>query len=136
MRRLALTLALPFALLATDAAGEPGMTPQAFEAASAGRTLHFSHLGQPFGSEQYLRGRRVLWRFADGSCQQGRWWDEGDEICFAYEDGDGPQCWRFLPAPGGFAAALIENGADTGFVLDLAASDTSPLDCPGPDVGS
>ena len=75
------------------------MTPQAFEAASAGRTLHFSHLGQPFGSEQYLSGRRVLWRFADGGCQQGRWWDEGDQICFAYENGDGPQCWRFLPAP-------------------------------------
>ena len=42
----------------------------------------------------------------------------------------------FHPRPGGFAAALVENGAETGFVLDLAASDTAPLDCPGPYVGS
>jgi hypothetical protein len=132
MRRLALLLVLA----ATAAVADPTMTPQAFEAASAGRTLRFSYLGQPFGAEQYLSGRRVLWRFADGSCQHGRWWDEGDRICFAYDNGNGPQCWRFLPRPGGFAAALIENGTETGFVLDLAASDTTPLDCPGPDTGS
>ena len=132
MRRLV----LPLALLATAAAADGAMTPQAFEAASTGRTLHFTRAGQPFGAEQYLSGRRVLWRFADGSCQQGRWWDDGDRICFDYQNGDGPQCWRFHPRPGGFAAALVENGGETGFVLELAASDTAPLDCPGPDVGS
>jgi hypothetical protein len=129
-------LALALALLATAAAAQPAMTPQAFEAASTGRTLHFTWLGQPFGAEQYFEGRRVLWRFADGRCQRGHWWDAGDRICFSYEDGDGPQCWRFLPRASGFAAALVEDGAETGFVLDLAGSDTAPLDCPGPYVGS
>jgi hypothetical protein len=129
-------LALALALLATTAAAQQAMTPQDFESAATGRTLHFTWLGQPFGSEHYFEGRRVLWRFADGSCQRGRWWDEGDRICFAYENGAGPQCWRFLPRAGGFAAALVEQGAETGFVLELAGSDTAPLDCPGPWVGS
>jgi len=129
-------LALAVALLPATAAADQAMTPRSFETTATGRTLHFTLGGQPFGAEQYFRDRRVLWRFADGSCQHGRWWAEGPRICFLYDDGDGPQCWLFRPRPGGFAAALVENGAETGFVLDLAASDTAPLDCPGPDVGS
>ena len=112
------------------------MTPDAFEAASIGRTLHFTYMGQPFGSEQYFSGRRVLWRFSDGSCQQGSWWGEGSRICFDYANGDGAQCWAFHPRPSGFAAALLENGSETGFVLDLAFSTPRRLTCPGPDVGS
>ncbi len=104
-----------------------------FEALSAGQTLHFSHLGQDFGSEQYLGGRRTIWRFADGSCQTGDWWDERGLICFRYEGGPA-QCWRFTRQPGGLAAELVE-GADPGFVLEMAGSDRVPLDCPGPDTG-
>jgi hypothetical protein len=132
MRRLATALLL----LGTTAAAEEALTPQSFEARSEGRTLHFTLQGLPFGAEQYFPGRRVLWRFSDGRCQQGRWWDEGTRICFAYEKDDGTQCWTFHPRPGGFAAALVENGAETGFVLELAGSDRTPLDCPGPYVGS
>ena len=130
MRRLAvLALAAAPAFAGT-------MTPEAFDAAATGRTLHFSLAGQPFGSEQYFSGRRVLWRFEDGSCQLGRWWPSGALICFAYDSGGGAQCWAFRPHPGGFSAALVEGGAETGFVLDLAGSDSVPLDCPGPGVGS
>jgi hypothetical protein len=129
-------LALPLVLLAAAAAAAEPLTPQSFEAAATGRTLHFTLGGQPFGAEQYFPGRRVLWRFADGTCQQGHWWDEGSRICFAYEDGGGPQCWVFHPRPAGFAAALVEDGAETGFVLELAGSDTAPLDCPGRYIGS
>jgi len=133
MRRLAATALV---LFATAALAQDAVTPQHFEALAEGRTLHFNLDGQPFGSEHFLPGRRSIWRFAEGGCQQGRWWDEADRICFAYDNGGGPQCWRFLPRPGGFAAALVENGAETGFVLELGHTDTTPLDCPGPDVGS
>ena len=132
MRRLA----APLVLLAGAAVAEEAMTPRSFEATASGRTLHFTLDGQAFGSEQYLRDRRVLWRFADGTCQHGRWWADGARICFVYDSGGGPQCWLFRPRPGGFAAALVEGDAETGFVLELAGSDTAPLDCPGPWVGS
>lgn len=129
-------LALAILLAAAPAVAQAPMTAEGFEAASAGRTLRFTLDGVPFGAEQYLSGRRVLWRFDDGTCQEGRWWDEGGRICFAYQDGAGPQCWTFRPRPGGFAAALVEDGVETGFVLELSGSDRTPLDCPGPDVGS
>jgi hypothetical protein len=109
------------------------MTPQAFQAFSVGRTLHFTLNGAPFGAEQYFDGRRSLWRFADGTCQAGRWWDEGDRICFDY--GESPSCWRLRGQASGFAAALVERGAETGFVLELERTDQTPLPCPGPDVG-
>jgi hypothetical protein len=133
MRRLA---SFALLLLAGAAAAEEAMTARSFEEGATGRTLHFTLDGHPFGSEQYFRDRRVLWRFADGTCQHGRWWPDGRRICFVYDTGSGPQCWVFRPRPGGFAAALVENGAETGFVLDLAGNDTTPLDCPGPRVGS
>jgi hypothetical protein len=125
-------LALVVLLLGGPVAAQE-MTPQAFEAFSLGRTLYFTLDGAPFGAEQYFDGRRSLWRFADGTCQAGRWWDEGERICFEY--GEGPSCWRFRPRPGGFAAALVEGGAETGFVLELEHADRAPLPCPGPDIG-
>lgn len=120
-------------LLAAPAGAAGGLSGAAFEAMVAGRTLHFSHLGQVFGSEQYLGGRRTIWRFADGTCQSGDWWEERGLICFRYEGGPA-QCWRMDPRPGGFAAELVE-GEDPGFTLETAGSDTAPLACAGPDVG-
>jgi hypothetical protein len=123
-------------LTVSAAAAETVMMPEAFETETTGRTLYFSYLGQSFGAEQYFSDRRVLWRYADGSCQRGRWWPEGPRICFTYDGGPDAQCWAFHPRPSGFAAALLDGGGETGFVLELAGIDTRALDCPGPYVGS
>ncbi len=125
-------------LAAPAGAAAQSVSPRDFEAMAQGHTLYFTLDGAPFGAEQYFSGRRSLWRFADGRCEAGRWWPEADRICFRYDaDADAAaECWRFRDRPGGFAAALVENGAETGFVLDLAGSDRTPLDCPGPDVGT
>ena len=112
------------------------MTPQAFEAFSTGRTLHFTRDGAPFGAEQYFSGRRSLWRFADGTCEAGVWWDEGNAVCFRYGEAAPPQCWHVLDRPGSFAAVSLEAGSETGFVVELSAIDDTPLSCPGPKVGS
>ena len=124
------------ALLASPAGAQGVLTPGAFEAMAEGRTLHFTHLGAPYGAEQFFEGRRSLWRYADGTCTEGRWWDEGGAICFRYADEPAPQCWRFLPRSGGMAAELVEGGAGTGFVVEMSHADTEPLPCPGPKVGS
>jgi hypothetical protein len=128
--RAALLLAL-----ASPAAGEP-MTAEAFEALAEGRVLHFTRAGAPYGAEQYFPGRRSLWRYADGTCAEGVWWPEAGGVCFRYEAGAGAQCWRFEARPDGFAAELVEDGAGTGFVLELSRRDETPLPCPGPKVGS
>ena len=123
-------------LAAGSAAAQTTMTPGEFEALAEGRTLHFTYRQAPYGAEQFLAGRRSVWRYADGSCVVGRWWDEGDAICFSYEADPTPQCWRFLPRPGGVAAELVEGGAGTGFVVEMERTDEAPLPCPGPDLGS
>ena len=124
-------------LLASGAAAQDTVSPEAFERLAEGRTLHFTLDGVPFGAEQYLSGRRSLWRFEDGSCETGEWWPEGDLVCFRYEAQEGPaQCWRFRQTGGGYEAARIESGSESGFVLRLSGSDTNPLNCPGPSVGS
>lgn len=127
--------ALFLMLVAGSSSGaEDGISGADFAALTEGRTLHFSHRGLPFGSEQYLTGRRTLWQFADGRCEAGDWWEERGLICFRYEGGP-DQCWRFVPqGAGGLSAELVE-GEDPGFVLDLAGRDTGPLDCAGPDLG-
>jgi hypothetical protein len=124
------------AALAAPAAGETPMTPEAFEALAEGRTLHFSLDGAPFGAEQFLPGRRTLWRFADETCEPGRWRAEGAAICFEYVSEPGPICWRVLQGVPGLTAALLEGGAETGFRLQLDRIDPAPLPCPGPRVGS
>ena len=116
-------------------AAEP-VSPQAFEELSRGRTLHFTLGGQAFGSEQYFDGRRSLWRFADGTCQQGVWHAEGEEVCFVYESNPETQCWRFFRSGAGLSAERVEDGQSTGFVLDLGHSDGAPLPCAGPPVGA
>jgi hypothetical protein len=112
------------------------VAPEAFEAMSEGRTLYFSLDGEAFGAEQYFPGRRSLWRFADGTCDRGRWRAEGERICFVYERTPWPQCWIFLRRGEGYTASLVQDGAEAGLVLELSGSDTEPLACPGPDVGS
>ena len=130
--RLAL---LAFFAAAPAAAGE-ALTAEAFERMAEGRVLHFTLQGQPFGAEQYFRGRRSLWQYADGSCAEGVWWPEGGGICFRYGERTDTQCWRFEARRGGFAAELVEGGAPTGFVLELSRQGEAPLACPGPRVGS
>jgi hypothetical protein len=131
-------LALLFALslAGAGAVAQETVPPAAFETLAEGRTLHFTLDGLPFGSERFFAGRRSLWRYVDGTCAHGHWFGEGDAICFLYDGETTPICWTFTTEGGEYQARLVENGAETGFVLDLAAIDEAPLDCPGPEVGS
>ena len=132
--RLALALvalAAPAAVAATDL-----VAPEAFEALVEGRTLHFTLDGAPFGAEQFFPGRRSLWRFADGSCEPGRWEARGPEICFTYAAAPTPICWLFRRDGERFAAHLVEDGDETSFSLELDRVTADPLPCLGPPVGS
>lgn len=133
MRLLALALIL---LAASAASAADVVTPEAFRSLSEGRTLYFKLDGEPYGAEQFFSDRRSLWRFSDGSCEAGRWEARDAEICFVYESDPTPICWLFREEGAGFAAHLVEDGAETGFNLDLDRVAPEPLPCPGPRIGS
>jgi len=131
-----LRLAFALAVLGAPAPAGELVTAEAFEAMSAGRTLHFSRDGAPFGAEQFFAGRRSLWRFSDGACEAGRWWAEHERICFAYDSDPAPICWLFRHDGPRFVAELVDDGAEGGLTLELDRIAAEPLPCPGPGVGS
>ena len=90
---LALVLVVP-----AIAQAEAPMTAAEFQAYTTGKTLTYASTGDPYGAEEYLNDRRVLWKFFDGECSHGRWYAEGSKICFVYETWTSPQCWHFSKA--------------------------------------
>lgn len=125
-------LALILSLGATPVLAET-LSAEAFDALTRGRTAIYSLEGQFHGMERHLGDRRVEWAFADGECHAGRWYPDGENICFVYENLDGPQCWQFLAAPGGFLATFVDDGG-SGSTYSAQLSD-APMTCDGPMVG-
>lgn len=116
-------------------AAEPGqpLSPEEFDAATVGKTLYYNSAGQPYGVEQYLPGRKVIWAFLGDDCRKGEWYPEGNDICFTYEDRPEPQCWTFYQSGAGLLARFRGDPA----TLPLIAIEESgePMACMGPDVG-
>lgn len=119
--------------LATTGTAETIMSPGAFERYTTGTTLYFNRSGAPYGAEQYLDGRRVIWTFLDGECQRGSWYPADDQICFLYETEPDAQCWHFLETGTGRSARVV--GDDPINDLTVEGQDEKALLCPGPEVG-
>ena len=121
-------LSLPHA----SRAAEP-MTATEFDNYTQGKTLFYGFGGTPYGVERYLPGRRVIWSFLDGRCQQGEWYPQADQICFLYENRDDPQCWQFSLTPDGLSARF-QNDPDATQLYEADDIDEEML-CLGPEVG-
>lgn len=130
------TLAL-LLLVAAPGVAQTRLSPDEYEALAVGRTLHYTHRGQPFGAEQYFSGGRTLWRFATGQCSAGKWYADGANVCFDYEGNPRTLCWAFQRSGNRVRAHLLPDAEvrEPGFALDLSHIDDKPLACPGPDVG-
>lgn len=109
------------------------VTPEEFEALTEGKTLYFTEDGLSYGAEQYLANRRVRWQYPDGSCLEGRWFSEGDALCFRYEDQPDTQCWIMWREHGRTLAR--RTGSVTDRAIELVRKDELPLPCAGPDLG-
>ena len=133
------SLARSLALVAGLLAAPPGHAQDAplsgaeFDALTRGKTFHYGAGGAPYGAEEYLDDRRVIWSFLDGACKTGHWFERGDMICFVYEDTPEPQCWSFFSGPGGLVARYRNDPAQT--TLYELSRTSEPMACPGPDVG-
>ncbi|MEL7253749.1 MAG: hypothetical protein AAGL23_06215 [Pseudomonadota bacterium] len=124
-----------FSLLALTAFTMPAlaMNGQEFDEYTQGKTFYFASDGEPYGAEEYLPNRRVRWTFLDGKCKEGEWYEEGELICFVYEDQPVPQCWSFEITAGGLTARFENDPAQT--ELYEVRKSPEPLMCLGPDVG-
>ncbi|MBL4811080.1 MAG: hypothetical protein JKX69_01685 [Rhodobacteraceae bacterium] len=104
------------------------MSAEEYDRFTIGRTLAFGRDGQePYGVERYMSDRRVIWAFTGGDCSQGYWYPKADMICFAYEDFDTEQCWRFYNDKGRLSATFA---SDLDTVTQYQILDDAALFCP------
>lgn len=91
------------------AAQESPLTAEEFARHVEGRTLTYESGGAAYGIERYGPDRQVTWSFLDGRCLDGEWYANAGAICFEYEDGTGPECWRFYTDDGGLRAEFVND---------------------------
>lgn len=128
---LAIALAVTAAPALAIEEGTP-LSPEAFEAFAEGHTLSFSLGGVPYGMEEYLPGRRVLWAFVGEECREGLWFPVDQKICFEYDDEPGRlHCWTFYEQADGLTARSEGMGGQV-----RVERSSEPMFCPGPEVGA
>ncbi|MBZ4022703.1 hypothetical protein CKO11_09560 [Rhodobacter sp. TJ_12] len=132
-RLIALALCLVPLTTAADDIGPP-LSAEQFDALTLGKTITYSADGAVYGIEEYRPGRRVVWAFSEGNCQEGDWFAMGDQICFDYHMPEvGLQCWTFHQR-GDDLVAWFE-GDRAGEPLVSLRESPAPLNCPGPEIG-
>ncbi len=133
MRRLAV---LFLALLPVAAHAESPVTIEEFEQIVTGKVmLHLSPGSDtPYGTEEYLPGRKVRWAFTADSCIDGTYYEENGYICFAYEDAAySKECWLYFRDGADLTALPYDIPPDSPRYTLQTGSERLP--CMGPDVG-
>jgi len=121
-------------LLAAGAAhAQQALNGAEFDALSRDTTMYFTNNGQFFGAEQFLPDQRSIWRAQDGTCVNGKWREVAGNICFLYDNNDGPFCWSITTSDAGITVTST-SGPDP-LVLELSGQDTQPILCTGPAFG-
>lgn len=124
---------VPLIFCAAPALAQQPMTGAEFDAYTRGKTFYYGDGSGPYGGEEYMDGQRVRWSFLDGNCREGRWYEDGQLICFVYEADPQPHCWSFFRGPGGMTARFENDPAET--VLYEVNKSDAPMLCLGPEVG-
>ncbi|WP_170381544.1 hypothetical protein [Ruegeria atlantica] len=127
-------LAILLLLSAHSASAQSALSAADFDDYTRGKTLFYGFQGQVYGVERYLPNRRVIWSFLDGDCKEGIWYEQGDQICFLYEDRLDPQCWVFTRSGNGLIAQFEGDPEQT--ELYEAEDIDEEMVCYGPDVGA
>jgi len=119
------TASLLLALIAAPAwADDVQLDTEAFLDLMDGKTAHFSHDGEPYGSEAYHPQVRVIWRDTDGQCMEGVWRTISDYQCFQYESAS---CWRVFRTEEGAHYAVSSDG----FRVEFDEITQGAFDCTG-----
>lgn len=113
------------------------MTGAEFQAHVGMNTFSYGYSTGTRGTADYGPDRTLLWAFEGEGCFRGQWYEDGTEICFAYEDGSLSACWHFFLQDNrlrGTATRLGSGDRTAVDIFELSHTD-QPLSCPGPDVG-
>ena len=126
--------ALLLAALVAPVHADPLLTAEEFDALTLGRTMTWSEFGQVYGVEQYLPDHRVRWTELGDDCKLGHWYQDGDAICFLYEDDPTPACWQISLSGSGMQAHYLSDPPESETAVVEETHDSMP--CFGPEVGA
>ena len=118
------------AALTGPAAAESPMTGAEFQAYVGIDTLTYGYSDGTVGQAEYGPERTVRWQYdGEATCTDGRWEQDGDLLCFKFEDKDWPVCWRFVLTAGGLHGTGA--GRMDGFRIFQINRSNRPLACAG-----
>jgi hypothetical protein len=123
--------------LATPALARTPMTGAEFQAHVGTSTISYLYSSGVRGVADYGPDRTLLWAFEGDDCIRGYWFEDGDQLCFAFEDGTLSACWHFFKDGDrlrGIATVLGSGDTPDLEIYEVSHTD-QPLTCSGPDVG-
>jgi len=127
------TVLFLFCIAAFPAIAQERLDGPSFDALLEGQTVTFvAPDGFTTAQEAYHPGRRVTWLHSADTCRKGRWYPQGEQICFLYEGSDTPSCTIFSHNNGTFVSYHYE--AD--FAWTSIAVTTEPIACTTDFLGS
>jgi hypothetical protein len=130
-------LALLLAAWPAMSAAETPLTGAEFQAHIGQNTISYLYSNSVRGVADYGPNRTLLWAFEGDECIQGQWYEDGSEICFAYENGTLSACWNFYIDGDRLRGVATRLGSGTQPDLQIfeVAHTDQPLTCSDPDVG-
>jgi hypothetical protein len=124
-------------LLASPVLAESPMTGAEFQAHVGTSTISYLYSNGVRGVADYGPDRTLLWAFERDDCIKGYWFPDGDQLCFAFDDGTLSSCWHFFKDGDRLhgTATVLGSGDEPDLKVYEVSHTDQPLTCPGPDAG-
>jgi len=100
------------------------VSPEDFLTLVEGKTVHYTLDGEHYGSERFYGKGRATWQFPGATCDDGIYWEVGEELCFRYGT---PSCWSIAEDTDETRTATSRDG----FSVIIDRIDKEPLKCDG-----
>lgn len=125
------------ALLPGPVLAEAPMTGAEFQAHVSQNTISYLYSNGVRGVADYGPDRTLRWAFEGDACINGYWFEDGDQLCFAFEDGTLSACWHFYRDGDRIRGTATRRSSGNTSEIDIfeVSHSDQPLTCPGPDVG-
>lgn len=116
---------------------EKPLTGAEFQAHIGQNTISYVYSNGARGTADYGPDRTLVWAFEGDACFHAQWYEDRDQICFAFEDGALSACWHmFLNGDRLYGkATYLSSGSPLDLEINEVSHTDQALSCPGPDVG-
>ena len=137
MRVLVLVTLLATPVSAETLHAEKPLTGAEFQAHIGQNTMSYAYSNGARGIADHGPDRTLVWAFEGEACFHAQWFEDRDQICFAFEDGTVSACWQMFLDGDRLRgkATYLSSGSPLDLEIHEVSHTDQALSCPGPDVG-